>query len=73
MKTWSGDEPTKSVRRRMADRALWFARNMTFGVGGIASPTLLIPLWGRPYMTSAKFLGFWTPPPLSAFGTDLQY
>ena len=29
---------------------------------------------GRPYMTSAKFSGFWTPPsPLSAFGTDLQY
>ena len=29
------------------------------------------PLWGRPYKTSAKFSGFWTPSPLSAFGTDL--
>ena len=31
-----------------------------------------IALRGRPYMTSARFSGFWTPP-LSAFGTDLQY
>ena len=29
---------------------------------------------GHPYMTSAKFWDFLTPsPPLSAFGTDLQY
>ena len=29
---------------------------------------------GHPYMTSAKFWDFVTPfPPLSAFGTDLQY
>ena len=33
----------------------------------------LYDIRGRPYMKSAKLSEFWTPSPLSAFGTDLQY
>ena len=39
-----------------------------------ACRVLKFPARGHPYMTSAKFWDFLTPsPPLSAFGTDLQY
>ena len=32
---------------------------------------LLCYVWDHPYMISAKFLDFWTSPPLAAFGTAL--